>query len=89
MPAVNSIKYKKITITHRFKSNQVQKNQELKQTILKELIEQEFENVDFSNSINKNITMGNHLFNNYQVKFLEADIKKHLPKLIKLDNQRK
>ena len=52
-------------------------------------MEQEFEKVDFTGSIDRTKTMQHHLWTNYQVTFLEAHIKKYLPKLTKSDRIKK
>jgi len=81
MPGSRSIVYKKVNVKHIFKSNVFDKKQELKEVILKSLMEKEYGKVNFAESIDKTISMQNHLWTKFQIKFHEKHISKHIGKL--------
>jgi len=81
MPGSRSIVYKKVNVKHIFKSNVFDKKQELKEVILKSLMEKEYGKVNFAESIDKAISMQNHLWTKFQIKFQEKHIRKHIGKL--------
>ena len=61
----------------------------MKERVLYSLIEKHFEKVDFSDSIDRNMTMRNYLYKEYQTVFELPSIKKHLAKVTLLDSKAK
>ena len=78
MPGNRAIKYKKVTITHKLKSNQLERRQELKEELLESLVMKHYPEIDFIDSIDKVITVQNFLWTKYEVKFLYDRVRKHL-----------
>jgi len=87
MPAISASKYKKVTITHKIKSNVLEVKQELKEELLEGLVMKHYEEVDFSQSINNVATMKNYLWKKYEVTFIYTSVRKCLTKVRKHFNK--